>query len=344
MGRDVGVRRGGGGGGGHALTGMRAPGAWTSTALTVLALAACGDTPAEPVVDPGPQPVTSFDFLAGSWSVASRDTDAGGGVTQGQATAVVRSSLTGRARKEAWVGTRNGADVEMATLIIAGEQPGEWILARGDGGAGTFDVLEGRFTSGQITLVSRSGTRPDGGLNRETFESITDSSFVRRAERSGDGGGSWTEFWKAEYRRIPSVGAPAGPTLAAGCQASEHRQFDFWEGAWAVGGSTNDLISLLGGCILEENWSSASERGTSFNMYDARSGLWNQVWVDTNDLTLVTVGGLVDTRMVLAGRYRGTSQRITWTPLNGNVRQHGENSVNGGASWTTSYDLTYTRR
>jgi hypothetical protein len=37
--------------------------------------------------------------------------------------------------------------------------------------------------------------------------------------------------------------------------------------------------------------------------------------------------------------------RMTFTAnVDGTVRQHGESSEDGGASWTTSYDLTYRPR
>ena len=38
-------------------------------------------------------------------------------------------------------------------------------------------------------------------------------------------------------------------------------------------------------------------------------------------------------------------QRMTFTKLgNDKVRQHGENSNDGGKTWTTSFDLEYRRR
>ena len=310
--------------------------------LTLLLLAGCGRDPVVPPIQTDP-PITSFDFLPGPWSVTVSAVGAGGAVTESTAEAIVERSLGGRALKETWVGTLGGATVEMRTLVVRSDAVGQWITARADGGAGTFDVLEGRFGQSAIVLTSRGGTRPDGGLSRETFESVTDSSFVRRSERSDDGGATWVEVWSMEYVR-GLAGPPAGPAVAAGCQAPEHRQFDFWEGAWSVGGATNDLIPLLGGCVLEENWSSSSESGTSFNMFDDRTGLWYQVWTDTNGLTAITYGGLVQSQMILSGPHLAATIRITWTPLGSDVRQRGETSPDGGTTWTTDYDIRYTPR
>jgi hypothetical protein len=37
--------------------------------------------------------------------------------------------------------------------------------------------------------------------------------------------------------------------------------------------------------------------------------------------------------------------RLTFTPVDSNtVRQHGESSTDGGATWTTTYDLLYHRK
>jgi hypothetical protein len=37
--------------------------------------------------------------------------------------------------------------------------------------------------------------------------------------------------------------------------------------------------------------------------------------------------------------------RMTFTPIDANtVRQFGENSNDGGKTWTTAYDLTYRRK
>ena len=44
------------------------------------------------------------------------------------------------------------------------------------------------------------------------------------------------------------------------------------------------------------------------------------------------------------GKAPATEMRLTFTPLNSNtVRQLGESSSDGGATWKTTYDLMYHR-
>ena len=144
------------------------------------------------------------------------------------------------------------------------------------------------------------------------------------------------------------------------CSQPECRQFDFWIGEWDVTtpdgnpAGTNAITSILGGCVLEENWSSArsSFAGTSYNMWDAKSGRWHQTWVDNSGTLLLLNGGLVDGRLVLVGeRPPGTPgampqiNRITWTPKSKDeVQQHWELSTDAGHTWTTLFDGTYRRK
>ena len=153
----------------------------------------------------------------------------------------------------------------------------------------------------------------------------------------------------------------AAPPANAGspCTAAEHHQFDFWIGDWDVRGSdgralgTNRITSILGGCALQEEWSSANGkmRGVSINTFDPGDRRWHQEWVDTSPSRLTISGGLVDGRMVMEQRGPASAggamqvQRITWTPLEGGrVRQQWEVSTDGGTTWKTAFDGYYQRR
>jgi hypothetical protein len=155
--------------------------------------------------------------------------------------------------------------------------------------------------------------------------------------------------------QMPSPSAPTdGP-----CAAAEHHQFDFWIGDWDVRAAngqmlgTNHITSILGGCALQENWSSANGkvRGVSINAFDPADHRWHQEWVDTSPSRLTLTGGLVTGQMVMEQREPPSAdgkvqvQRITWRPLDdGRVRQHWEVSTDGGATWKTSFDGYYARR
>ena len=141
------------------------------------------------------------------------------------------------------------------------------------------------------------------------------------------------------------------------CKAkNEFRQFDFWIGDWDVktpqgapaGQSSIQLI--LGQCIILENWTGGSgTNGKSFNIYDTNDNKWHQTWVDDKGTFTHYIGGVIDGSMVVVADTliggKKTLAKMTFTKLaNGDVRQHGENSTDDGKSWTTSFDLIYSRK
>lgn len=151
---------------------------------------------------------------------------------------------------------------------------------------------------------------------------------------------------------IPTA-AVAQDAQQARCSTPEYRQFDFWAGDWEVHNAagklagTNTITPMLNGCVLHEQWAgTGGYTGESFNIYDQRTGMWHQTWVDNGGLLLVLDGGMEKGSMVLRGELKGrdgkmSQQRITWTPNeDGSVRQLWENSPDG-KSWNTAFDGIY---
>lgn len=157
-------------------------------------------------------------------------------------------------------------------------------------------------------------------------------------------------------------GIVAGLCLAVGAVAQvapppEAAQFDFWIGEWQVaqpdgrpaGGSRIEKIA--GGWGLLENWTGAGGvTGKSLNTWLPATRQWRQFWVGA-DGALELSGGLdAAGNMVLTGRSAtpsgGTTlERITWSPrADGTVRQHWEQSTDGGRTWTTAFDGLYRRK
>lgn len=149
--------------------------------------------------------------------------------------------------------------------------------------------------------------------------------------------------------------APAPPPPP--CASAEYRQFDFWLGDWEVEAKGkvagyNKISRLYGDCILREEYRTANGAyvGTSLNGYDAARKLWHQTWVDNQGLVLLLDGRFEQGHMRLEGKSPtpdgGTQlDRITWTPnANGTVRQHWEQSTDGGRSWTTAFDGLYKKK
>jgi hypothetical protein len=142
------------------------------------------------------------------------------------------------------------------------------------------------------------------------------------------------------------------------CTAAEHRQFDFWLGEWEVTNPAGQVVgqsritSILDGCVLREEWDAArGGAGTSYNIYDAKTGRWHQTWVDKQGTLLLIEGGLDSSgAMVLQNSERRAdgatvANRITWTRLGPDeVRQRWDTSADGGASWQASFNGLYRRK
>ncbi len=144
--------------------------------------------------------------------------------------------------------------------------------------------------------------------------------------------------------------APAKPPNP--CEQAIYKAFDFWLGEWEVYGKedrtgpllgTNSITKTQGGCLIMEQWTGASgTTGTSMNFYDGTIDQWVQHWVSPGGVSISYHGGLQGDAMVLQGKIYYATQKEhpvrdfkgTWTPLAGGaVKQHFEESIDGGTSW-----------
>jgi tetratricopeptide (TPR) repeat protein len=147
------------------------------------------------------------------------------------------------------------------------------------------------------------------------------------------------------------------------CGGAEYRQFDFWLGEWDVFNPNgqkigrNEITSTNDRCVVFENWRDVrGSTGNSFNFYEPGTKRWHQFWVSSNgngsplsaapDGTPMPMsGGLVNGAMVLQSP-AGVKplNRWTWSKVEGGkVRQHAEQSDDGGATWRTVFDGTYVK-
>jgi hypothetical protein len=89
------------------------------------------------------------------------------------------------------------------------------------------------------------------------------------------------------------------------CCAAGYRQFDFWLGEWEVFNAknvmvgTNNIVSMQDKCLLQENWVSKSQTGTSYNYYNPKDSIWTQIYVDNVGTILELRGKYQDGTMVL---------------------------------------------
>ena len=165
---------------------------------------------------------------------------------------------------------------------------------------------------------------------------------------------------------------PAAPPKPFDCSAPEHRQFDFWIGAWDVvpnpatpqpnappaqpgrQPASNVVEKAHSGCVLIENWDDrVGGTGQSFNIYDRSRQRWHQTWVDNGGGLHEYWGALKDGSMIFEGqvplppgaRFQGRrTVRLSFIPMGPDkVRQFSE-SLNVDGTWSVNYDLIYTRR
>ncbi len=142
------------------------------------------------------------------------------------------------------------------------------------------------------------------------------------------------------------------------CCTEDHKAFDFWLGAWEVtlpngNKAGNNLIEKIqGGCVLRENWTGANGNytGTSYNFYNAGTGLWEQLWLDRSGTILKLKGQRTGNQMILesdetVNEDKSVSvQRITWTLRDdGKVRQVWE-VLRDGVSAQVLFDGLYSRK
>lgn len=156
----------------------------------------------------------------------------------------------------------------------------------------------------------------------------------------------------AQAQESPPADAPP-PAPPPRCASDLHRQFDFWLGTWEVRGKDRpdgphgrNVIALdHDGCVLREHYTAGRYSGSSLN-FVALTGRWHQTWIDNQGFSIEIDGGLDERgNMVLESDPAKTPiQRITWTPnADGTVRQHWQQSKDGGASWSDVFDGLYVK-
>jgi hypothetical protein len=151
--------------------------------------------------------------------------------------------------------------------------------------------------------------------------------------------------------------AQAGP---AGCDTPESHQLDFWVGKWEVHPNGADKIiahSLIEkkykGCAVRENWMPVGMEiaggGGSLSGYDPRDKQWHQTWYDSTGSRVVFDGGFADGVMAITGNWpnvlgpgKDALVKMSYQlQPDGQVRQWGMTSNDGGKTWQPSFDLLY---
>ena len=122
---------------------------------------------------------------------------------------------------------------------------------------------------------------------------------------------------------------------ACACCSENHLAFDFWVGEWVVTNAKgspageNTISKEENGCVLRENWTSASQgyTGTSTNFYNKTTQQWEQLWVDNSGGFLKLKGNRIGDKMIMSSEEfsregKMLKNRITWFKNeDGTVRQ-----------------------
>ena len=137
----------------------------------------------------------------------------------------------------------------------------------------------------------------------------------------------------------------------------EARQLDFWLGEWVcrtpagVIAGQNSIAATDRDCVILERWVDAQGgSGMSFNLYNVTTGKWQQTWMSGDGQVAEFTGEYVDGAMRFTGYREGPNGeripgRLTLTPSGRDtVRQVGEDSPDGGATWNVVYEFIYTRK
>lgn len=136
----------------------------------------------------------------------------------------------------------------------------------------------------------------------------------------------------------------------------EYRQFDFWVGDWDVFDpagrqvGTNKVVLLQDGCIVEENWTSASGgTGQSFNFYNPITKMWHQSYMDSAASNWMMDGEYKDGALRYEGAIYAPNSKVlvkmTFTNLGPDkVRQTAETSSDQGKTWAPVWDGMYIRK
>jgi hypothetical protein len=206
------------------------------------------------------------------------------------------------------------------------------------------------------------------GFERARIETLRDNPVAAVAELRAlaDSGFSGIGFISRDPILSTLAGNAAFDQLVADMTARAYpceydpvfRAFDFWVGDWEVhvaDGSlagTNTIERAQRGCVLVENWRSASGgSGMSINYLDKATGEWVQIWNAEGGSQINIRGGITDKGMLLVGTLHDVASGTTvpfrglWTELeDGRVRQFFEQSTDDGETWSPWFEGFYTRK
>ena len=166
--------------------------------------------------------------------------------------------------------------------------------------------------------------------------------------------------WPCRLLLFVLLGVAASPLFAAepasgGCSTPAYRQFDFFTGDWDAYDvqaqdkvvARNTVKVILDGCVIHEDYrQNDGLHGESYSLYDAARKVWHQSWVTNRGDLLLLDGGVQDGRMIFKGVERKSGKpdalvRAAWYRQGDGVRETAEQSLDGGKTWKTEFDILF---
>ena len=153
----------------------------------------------------------------------------------------------------------------------------------------------------------------------------------------------------------------AGSTAPIPCSDPSYHVLDFWIGRWdvrdAAGSPAGESVvePVADGCGLWERWNGAPGPkggrfvGVGLHFFDPPAGVWRQTWTDNRPGITLMQGasgkaGFVYTWEIVDPQGKKVAKRYALSKTDKGVRQLGESSRDGGATWSVDFDLRYARQ
>ena len=150
-----------------------------------------------------------------------------------------------------------------------------------------------------------------------------------------------------------SAQAPPKP-----CTGAECSQFDFWVGEWDLTyndtiHATNRITKEMGGCLIHEHFDDPahSYKGESWSMYNPKTKLWQQTWVDDQGEYITLTGTISDNKMTLqtepAVQPDGTkkqSRMVFYKITPNSFVWDWESTTDDGKTWKNNWRIHYKRK
>lgn len=156
-----------------------------------------------------------------------------------------------------------------------------------------------------------------------------------------------------------SMTSPPAAAQASECADAIHAGQDFTVGVWDVyNGDTKSaevkMEKVLDGCAIHETWTVPEGRkGNGFGIFVYSSLLkgWNYLWASDTGATTSFIGQIIKPGEILYvtekplgdGKVRLRHWSLIQQP-DGRVRELSVGTEDGGATWTTEYDLYWVKK